>query len=104
LHFVVVWRGVSTLIVLGASLLVAYFLSRGIAHSRPHSMRPLTLSTGGAIVAPLLITLLAAAAKDRPDDLLRFGAFAIAVVLLGYMFLAGAWLLWYLAEQMAPRR
>jgi hypothetical protein len=104
LHFVVGWRRVSTLIVLGASLLVAFFLSRGMAHSRPNGLRPLTATTAAAIVAPLVITLLAAAARGWAHGVLRFGAFAIAVVLLGYMFLAGAWLLWYLAEQMTPRR
>ena len=92
------------MIVLGASLLVAFFLSRGVEHHRPNSMRPLTIATGAAIIAPILITLLAGTARDWPDGLLRFGAFAIAIVLLGYMFLAGAWLLWFLAEQMAPRR
>ncbi len=94
----------STLIVLSASLLVAFFISRGIAHHRPEELRPLSWATGGAIAAPIVIGVIATAVKDVSDGMLRFVAFAVAVVLLGYMFLAGAWLLRFLADQMALRR
>lgn len=94
----------SSLIVLCASLLVAFFLSRGLDHHRPGSLRPITMAAGGAMLAPIVIGVIAAFARGLDDGALRFAAFAVGVVLLGYMFLAGAWLLRFLAEQMIPRR
>ena len=87
-----------------ASLLVAFFLDRGLAAHRPADLGALAIAVGGALLAPVVVTIVAALVRGSEASVVRFGAFAVGVLLLGYMFAAGSWALRFLAELRAHAR
>ncbi len=95
---------VTGLLVLATSIAVAYFLGRGLEPWRPTSPTRLALAIAAGIAAPLLVAFLAARAQAAGTGVATFLGFAGGVILIGYMVLAGAWALRFLAEQVAQYR
>ena len=97
-------RAVTGLLVLATSIAVAYFLGRGLEPWRPTDMTRLTLVIAGGVAAPLLVAFVAGRAQAAGTEAATFLGFAGGVILIGYMVLAGAWALRFLAEQVAQYR
>jgi len=95
---------VTGLLVLATSIAVAYFLGRGLEPWRPTSLTRLTLAIAGGVAAPLLVAFVAGRAQAAGTEVATFLGFAGGVILIGYMVLAGAWALRFLAEQVAQYR
>jgi hypothetical protein len=95
---------VTGLLVLATSIAVAYFLGRGLEPWRPIEPKRLAVAVGAAIAAPLVIGLIVSRVETAGGPLATFLGFASGVILIGYMVLAGAWALRFLAEQVAQYR
>jgi hypothetical protein len=90
--------------VLTVSLAVAALLYRGLEQWRPVEIRTLSYAIAAAMAVPMLIAAVGGAAHAIDANALRFAAFSLGVLLIGYMFVAGAWALRFLAEQLAAQR
>jgi hypothetical protein len=90
--------------VLTVSLAVAALLYRGLEQWRPVELRTLSYAIAGAMAVPIVIGAVGAVAHAVGANAVRFAGFSVGIVLIGYMFVAGAWALRFLAEQMAAQR
>jgi hypothetical protein len=95
---------VTGLLVLATSITVAFFLGRGLEPWRPTDSKRLSIAVAGAIAAPLVVSLIVSRVQDVGGQTATFLGFASGVVLIGYMVLAGAWALRFLADQVAMYR
>ncbi len=97
-------RAVTGLLVLATSIAVAFFLGRGLEPWRPTELKRLTLAVAVGIAAPLAVAFIAGRALAAGSEVATFLGFAAGVILIGYMVLAGAWALRFLAETAAQYR
>ncbi len=95
---------VTWLLVLATSIAVAFFLGRGLEPWRPTRLAWLAVALGAGIAAPLAVALIVARVESAGGEPATFLGFASGVILIGYMVLAGAWALRFLADQMAIYR
>jgi hypothetical protein len=95
---------VTGLLVLAASIAVAYFLGRGLEPWRPTDSKRLAVAIAAGIAAPLAIAWIVDRATSAGGEVATFLGFAGGVILIGYMVLAGSWALRFLAEQVAQYR
>jgi hypothetical protein len=95
---------VTGLLVLATSIAVAYFLARGLEPWRPTDPTRLALVVATGIAAPLAVTFVVGRAHSAGGQVATFLGFAGGVILIGYMVLAGAWALRFLADQVAQYR
>jgi hypothetical protein len=95
---------VTALLVLATSIAVAFFLGRGLEPWRPTDPKRLTLAVAAGVAAPLVVAFTIAQAQSFGGPAATFLGFAGGVILIGYMLLAGAWALRFLAEQVAQYR
>jgi hypothetical protein len=95
---------VTGLLVLATSIAVAFFLGRGLEPWRPTDSKRLAFAVAAAIASPLVVTLIVSQVRAVGGQTATFLGFAGGVVLIGYMVLAGAWALRFLADQVAQYR
>ena len=92
------------LLVLAAGIAVAFFLGRGLEPWRPTDSKRLAIAVAAAIAAPLAVRLIVSGVQAVGGQTATFLGFAGGVFLIGYMVLAGAWALRFLADQVAVYR
>ena len=97
-------RAVTGLLVLATSITVAFFLGRGLEPWRPTDTKRLTIAVAAAVAAPLLVAWIVSRVGTTGGQVATFLGFAGGVILIGYMVLAGAWALRFLADQAAQYR
>ncbi len=97
-------RAVPGALILATSLIVAVLLWRGLEPWRPADAGRLAVVVGAAIVSPVVVIGAVAIAERAGGTAATFLAFFTGVVLIAYMFLAGAWALRFLADSAARYR
>ena len=91
-------------LVIVTSCVVAFFLHRGLAERRPQDLKLLSYMICSALAGSIVVVLVADWAKDAAEIWPRLGAYSIGVLGIGWMFLAGAWAVLFLAEARAAFR
>lgn len=96
--------GVIGVLVLATSIAVAFFLGRGLEPWRPTDAKWLAVAVAAGIAAPLAVAWIVDLATNTGGQVATFLGFAGGVILIGYMVLAGAWALRFMADQVAQYR
>ena len=90
--------------ILLAALLIGFLIDRQVAERRPGLFRPIMWAVGAALLAPVAIGIVHLVVNGADAFAIRFTAFSVSELLLGYMFASGSWALRVLASARAGYR